>query len=258
MSSLQNKHAVIFGVASEQSIAWGIAQQLAAQGARLSLGYQQRFKSRVLQLVRGGQVPVAYYGRCDVTSDAELSDFFAELKAPVDVLVHSVAYANPSTFGKPFTEVNQEEFNEALGASAYSLVSLMRAAAPHMAPGGSVIALSYLGGQRIVSNYKLMGVAKAALEAVIRQLASDVGPQGIRVNAISAGPVKTLAASQIAGFDAMLKTYEQVAPLRRSISPTDVGNLAAFLAADGSRNITGQVLFVDAGYNTLAMAALAG
>ena len=256
MLELEGKHAVVFGAASEQSIAWAIAKALHAHRCRISLGYQQRFKSRVLQLVRGGEVPVPYYERCDVTSPAELAHFFAGVTAPIDVLVHSIAYANPSTFTKPFTEVTQEEFVESLCASAYSLVPLVRAAAPHMRNGGSVIALTYLGGQRIVSNYKLMGVAKAALEATMRQLASDVGPLGIRVNAISAGPVKTLAASQIAGFDSMLKTYESVAPLRRSITAEDVGNLATFLSSDMARNITGQTLFVDAGYNTLAMAQL--
>jgi enoyl-[acyl-carrier protein] reductase I len=254
MSSLHDKHAVVFGVASDQSIAWGISGQLHAAGAQISLGYQQRFKSRVLQLVRGNSIPIAYYERCDVTSEAELQTFFAGVERPIDVLVHSIAYANPSTFAKPFTEVTQAEFDEALGISAYSLIPLVRAAAPFMRQGGSVIALSYLGGQRIVSNYKLMGVAKAALEAVVRQLASDVGPQGIRVNAISAGPVKTLAASQIGGFDEMLRTYEEVAPLRRSISTQDVGGLATFLGSDQARNITGQVIFVDAGYNTLALA----
>ena len=256
MLHLEGKHAAIFGAASESSIAWAIAQALQRYKCRISLGYQQRFRSRVLQLVRAGETPVAYYERCDVTKSDELKTFFAGVDTPIDVLVHSIAYANPETFGKPLSAVSQAEFTEALVASSYSLIPLVEAAADKLAPGASILAMTYLGGQRVVANYKLMGVAKAALEATVRQLADDLGPQGIRVNAISAGPIKTLAASQIGAFDSMLQTYEQVAPLRRAIKAEDVGNLAAFLASDLARNITGQTIFVDAGYNILAMAAL--
>lgn len=256
MLNLQGKHALIFGVASEESIAWAIAKKFHQAGARISLGYQQRFKSRILQLVRSGEVPVAYYERCDVTNPEEMTQFFARVEAPVDVLVHSIAYANPETFAKPIHDISQEDFTTALVASSYSLIPLVRAAAPKMTQGGCVLAMSYLGGQRVVANYKLMGIAKAALEATVRELANDVGPQGIRVNAISAGPIKTLAASQIAGFSGMMEVYENVAPLRRSINQDDVGNLATFLGSDMARNITGQVMFVDAGYSILAMAEL--
>lgn len=256
MLNLQGKHALIFGVASEDSIAWAIAKRLHQAGATISLGYQQRFKSRIMQLLKGGEVPVAYAGRCDVTSEEELQTFFAEVKQPVDVLVHSIAYASPETFGKRIRDVTQEEFATTLVTSAYSLLPLVRAAADKMAPEASVIAMTYLGGQRVVANYKLMGIAKAALEAAVRELASDVGPQGVRVNAISSGPIRTLAASQIAGFGDMLDVYQQVAPLRRTVTQDDVGNLATFLASPMSRSITGQVLFVDSGYSTLAMAEL--
>jgi len=256
MLSLQNKHAVVFGVASEDSIAWSVATKLHEAGARISLGYQQRFKSRVFNLVRSGGVPVEFYDRCDVTDPEQVSAFFEDVRGPIDVLVHSVAYANPETFGMPISEVTQADFVQALATSSYSLLPLVRAALPQMNGGGSVMAMTYLGGQRVVANYKLMGIAKAALEASVRELAAEVGPLGVRVNAISAGPVKTLAASQISRFDELAHTYERVAPLRRRITQEDVGHLAAFLASDLSRNITGQTLFVDAGYSILALATL--
>jgi len=260
MLNLEGKHALIFGVASEASIAWAIAKTLHRAGCTISLGYQQRFKSRILQLVKSGELPVAYCERCDVTNTEELEAFFAGLDravpGPVDVVVHSIAYANPETFALPVSGIKQEDFATAVVASAYSLIPLVRHAAPKMTRGGSVIAMTYLGGQRVVANYKLMGIAKAALDATTRELAAEVGQKGVRVNAISAGPIKTLAASQIAGFDDMLKVYEQVAPMRRSITQDDVGNLALFLASDLARNITGQVMFVDAGYSILAMAEL--
>jgi enoyl-[acyl-carrier protein] reductase I len=256
MLNLQGKHAVIFGVASEESIAWAIAKKLHKAGATISLGYQQRFKSRILQLVKSNEIPVAYYERCDVANPEEMDAFFNGLPGRIDILVHSIAYTSPDTFGKPISEVTQEQFSTALVASSYSLIPLVRAASSKMTAGGSVMAMSYLGGQRVVANYKLMGIAKAALEATVRELAADVGPRNIRVNAISAGPIKTLAASQITGFGDMIKVYESVAPLRRSITQDDVGDMAAFLASDLSRNITGQVLFVDAGYSILAMAEL--
>jgi len=254
MIDLRAKHAVVFGVASEDSLAWAIARTLQRAGASISLGYQQRFKSRVWQLVRAGQVPVAFYDRCDVTRPEELSEFFSKVPGQIDVVVHSIAFADPETFSRPISELGQEHFTESLITSSYSLIPLTRAALPRMGGGGSVIAMSYLGGQRVVANYKLMGIAKAALEAGVRELAADVGPQGVRVNAISAGPIKTLAASQIAGFDELLACYQQVAPMRRRITQDDVANLAAFLASDLSRNITGQTVFVDGGYSIMAAA----
>jgi enoyl-[acyl-carrier protein] reductase I len=256
MINLQGRHALIFGVASEQSIAWAIAKQLHAAGARISLAYQQRFKSRILQLVKSNEIPIPFYERCDVTNPEELAAFFAKVEQPIDVLVHSIAYAHPDTFAKGISDVTLEEFSTTLAASAYSLIPVVKAATPMMTRGGSVMTLSYLGGQRVVANYKLMGIAKAALEASVRELAVDVGPKNLRVNAISAGPIRTLAASQIAGFDDMMKVYEAVAPMRRSITQQDVGDLALFLASDLSKNITGQTLFVDAGYSILAMAEL--
>ncbi len=256
MLDLHGKRAVVFGVASEESIAWAVAKTLHAAGATISLGYQQRFKSRILQLQRQGEIPIEFCERCDVASPQEMESFFAGLPGPVDTLVHSIAYAPPETFAKSVSEISELEFITALTTSAYSLLPLSRLAIPRMARGGSIMTMSYLGGQRVVANYKLMGIAKAALEAVVRELAAEVGPAEVRVNAISAGPVKTLAASQIPGFSDMLRVYEAVTPMRRCITQTDVANLAAFLASDLSRNITAQTLFVDAGYSALAMAEL--
>jgi len=258
MLGLNGKNALIFGVASADSIAWGIAKKLHAAGMTIHLGYQQRFKSRILQLVKSEEIPIASYNRCDVTNPEELETFFAGANFSIDLLVHSIAFAEPQTFAKPISDVESGEFSTALEISAFSLLPLAKAAKSKMSAEASIIAMTYLGGQRVVANYKLMGIAKAALEATVRELSCDFGPSGIRVNAISAGPVKTLAASQVTGFDNMLKVYQQVAPMRRLISQEDVGGLAAFLASPLSRNITGQTIFVDAGYSSLAMAELPG
>ena len=269
MLGLNGRNALIFGVASADSIAWGIAKKLHAAGMTIHLGYQQRFKSRILQLVKSEEIPIASYNRCDVTNPEELETFFAGANFSIDLLVHSIAFAEPQTFAKPISDVESGEFSTALEISAFSLLPLAKAAKSKMSAEASIIAMTYLGGQRVVANYKLMGIAKAALEATVRELSCDFGPSGIRVNAISAGPVKTLApvsaflgrshaASQVTGFDNMLKVYQQVAPMRRLISQEDVGGLAAFLASPLSRNITGQTIFVDAGYSSLAMAELPG
>lgn len=258
MIDLKGKRALVCGVASNDSIAWSIAKQLYAAGARICLSYQQRFRSRVLQLVRSGEIEVEYCERCDVTDEQELQQFFAGIPGAIDIVVHSIAYAPPETFRQPIYQVSQTDFQQALTISCHSLLALTQAALPHLQQGASLLTMTYLGGQRVVANYKLMGVAKAALEATVRELAADVGPMGIRVNAISAGPIKTLAASQIGGFEQMLSVYEAVTPMRRSINQDDVGNLAVFLSSKGASNITGQVMFVDAGYSSLAMAELPG
>lgn len=256
MLNLRGKRALVFGVASEDSIAWAVVESMHRAGARINLAYQQRFKSRILQLVSAATVPIESFHRCDVTNPLEVEDFFDQVPSPIDIIVHSIAYANPQTFSIPIREVGQEDFAEALTTSAYSLIPIVRAGLPKMNRGGSVIAMTYLGGTRVVSNYRLMGIAKAALDATVRELAADVGEQDVRVNAISAGPIKTLAASQITGIDDMLEEYEQTAPLRRAITQSDVGNMATFLASDLSRNVTGQVIYVDAGYSILAVARI--
>lgn len=256
MLNLTGKHVLIFGVASEESIAWAIAKKFHQAGARISLGYQMRFKSRIMQLVKKGEIPIEFWERCDVTQPEELEQFFTKLPGSIDVLVHSIAYASPESLAKPVHQVNQDEFGTALVTSSYSLIPLVRAAADKMSPNASVIAMTYLGGQRVVANYRLMGIAKAALEATVRELAADLGTRGIRINAISAGPIKTLAASQIQSFNNMLEVYEKVAPLRRCVTQADVGNTALFLGSELSEAITGQVIYTDAGYSVLAMAEL--
>jgi enoyl-[acyl-carrier protein] reductase I len=253
MFRLDGKQAVIFGVASEESIAWAIAQELHAAGAAVTLGYQMRFKSRILQLLK--QNPWVHAAeKVDVTEPAELARFFELCHHPVDILVHSVAYAPPETFAQPVEAIQRADFEKTLTTSAYSLLAVVRAAQAFMSQEASVMTLTYLGGTRVVANYKIMGIAKAALDAAMRELAVSLGPQGIRVNAISAGPIRTLAANQIAGFEDMLRQYEQTAPLRRCVHQQDIGKMAVFLGSSAARNLTGQVLYVDAGYSILAMA----
>ena len=252
MIDLKGKTALVFGVASDTSIAWSIAQSFASAGARVVLGYQFKFRSRILQLVK--DVPwVASAKPCDLTKEDEVRAFFDELPMPIDALVHAVAYADPATFRKPIVMTTDAEFAEALNVSAFSLLRLLRFALPKMNDGGSVTTLSYLGAVRTVPSYKVMGIAKAALEAVVREAAAAVGPRGIRVNAISAGPVKTLAAGAIPGFDGILDHVEKSAPLRVNITQEDVAGAALFLASDLSRRITAQTLYVDSGYSAVGV-----
>ena len=253
--SLDGKTALVFGVASDTSIAWAIAQELAARGARIMLAYQFRYHSRVKDLAP--TLPnLLGYNRCDVLKDDELQSFFGALTQPIDIVVHSLAYAPAASFQGPVSETTQDDFSTALQVSAHSLAKIMKYAKPHMPDGGSVVTLTYLGGQRVCANYKVMGVAKAALEAYVRELAFELGPQRIRVNAISAGPIKTLAAGGIPDFDLILDYVKSVAPLRDNISQTDVARSAAFLASDDARMITGQTLYVDAGYSIVGVPPL--
>lgn len=255
MPDLKGKTALIFGVASDTSIAWAIAQELAAQGATIILAYQFRYHSRLKDLAP--KLPnLLFFERCDVAKEEEMKAFFGKIDRPIDVVVHSIAYAPATTFEKPLTEVAAEDFGTALTVSSYSLARVCQYAAPKMSKGGSVITLTYLGGQRVCANYKVMGVAKAALEAYVRELAFELGPKNIRVNAISAGPIKTLAASGIKDFDYILDYHKSVAPLRENITTADVAQAAAFLASDRAKMITGQTLFVDAGYSIVGVPQL--
>jgi enoyl-[acyl-carrier protein] reductase I len=257
--SLTGKRFVVFGVANEESIAWHVAKAYKRAGAQVLVAYHMRFKSRVLQLLKSVEDDVRPDGilRCDVTVPGEIDEAMrtAAEGGPIDGIVHSIAFAPPDTFGKPFCEVESSEFAEALQVSAWSLMAIVRAALPYVAPEASVVAMTYLGSSRVVPGYKLMGVAKAALEACVRELAADVGPRGVRVNAISAGPIKTLASLAVPAFDQLLEHFASVAPLRSTIDPGDVGDLATFLASRASRRITGQVIFVDAGFSILGVAA---
>jgi enoyl-[acyl-carrier protein] reductase I len=253
---LQDKVALVFGVANKRSIAWAIAQALAGAGARLALTYQERVGDTVKELA--ATLPNAICLPCDVQSDAELEATFAEVGAQMgglDILVHSVAFAPPRTFEHPFAETQRTDFLAALDISAFSLIAMTRRAAPLMdkSGGGSVLTMTFNASQRTYPNYNIMAVAKAALEAEVRYLAYELGPKNIRVNAISAGPVRTLAARSITGFTVMEDHTERNAPLRRNISADDVGNAALYLTGPLASNVTGHILMVDAGYSILGM-----
>ena len=255
--SFAGKHGLIVGVANKRSIAWAIAQATARQGARLALTYQGRFEEHVNELSQGLGEP-ALVLPCDVSSDADIDAVFAKVDQEfggLDFVVHGAAFAPRDELLAPFVNTTREGFRTTLDISAYSLIALTRGALPLMEKrgGGSVLTLTYLGSERVFPNYKVMGVAKAALEAAVRQLADDVGPKNIRVNAISAGPIKTLAASGISGFSNILHLYPERAPLRRNIEAAEVGDAAAFLLSDAARGITGEVLMVDAGFHITGM-----
>jgi len=254
---MKGRHGLIVGVANKRSIAWAIAQKAAEAGARLAITYQgERLEENVRELADGLDRPLLL--PCDVTSDQQIDAVFSEVErefGSLDFVVHGAAFAPREELARPFVETSREGFGIALDISAYSLVALSRRAAPLLAKqgGGSIVTLTYLGSERVFPNYNVMGVAKAALEASVRYLASDLGPQGIRVNAISAGPIKTLAASGISGFSSILQVYRDRAPLRRTVDTNDVADAAMFLLGDAGRAITGDVLMVDAGYHAMGM-----
>lgn len=251
--SESQKTAVIFGLANKRSIAWAIAQKLAAAGWRLAITYQnERLALEARDLI--GEIPNATGFMCDVTQDDQIARLFVELKEKYGVLhglVHSVGFAPPDELKEPFVETSREGFRIAHDISVYSLIAVARGAAPLMASGGGIVTLTYYGSEKVVPNYNVMGVAKAALEATVRYLAYDLGPKAIRVNAISAGPIKTLAARGIANFSDMLKTQTERAPLKRNVEAGEVGATAAFLLSDAGSGITGETIYVDCGYNIM-------
>ncbi|MEO8727548.1 MAG: enoyl-ACP reductase [Acidobacteriaceae bacterium] len=253
MINLQGRNAVVFGVANKRSIAWAIAQKLQAAGARLAITYQnERLAQEAHELITA--LPKAEAFQCDVSNDAEIKSLFEQLKArygTLHTLVHSVAYAPAEELKGAFIETSREGFRIAHDVSVYSLVALARAAAPLMTEGGSIITMSYYGAEKVVPKYNVMGVAKAALEASTRYLAYDLGARKIRVNAISAGPIKTLAARGISGFGDMLKAQAERAPLKRNVEADEVGNTALYLASDLSTGTTGETIYVDCGYNIM-------
>ena len=255
MTTLEGKNALVLGVASEDSIAWAIAKELSEAGARVLLGYQFRYHSRVKDLAPTLKNLIGFE-RLDMTKEDETQAFFSKVSVPLDIVVHSIAFAPQTAFAGTVSETSQEDFVTALTVSSFTLGKLMKHAAPHMPKGGSAITLSYLGGQRVCSNYKVMGIAKAALEAYVRELAAELGPRKIRVNAISAGPIKTLAASGIPEFDLILDYYKSVAPMRENVTQKDVACAAAFLASDSAKMITGQTVFVDGGYSAIGVPSL--
>jgi len=257
MGILAGKRAFIIGVLNERSIAWGIAQAMHAQGAELAFSYQnEKLRDRVEPLA--ASLGSKFVVPLDVGDDAQIDAAFARIRQEwprLDVLVHAVAYAPREAIEGSFSaNTTREAFRIAHDISSYSLTAVTRAAAPLMAGGpGAVLTLSYLGAVRSIPSYNVMGLAKASLEANVRFLAADLGPQDLRVNAISAGPIKTLAAAGVGGMRKMLTQVAKIAPLRRNVSTEDVGNAAAFLCSDMARGITGEVVYVDNGFSTVGM-----
>ncbi|MGH9331416.1 MAG: enoyl-ACP reductase FabI [Vicinamibacterales bacterium] len=257
MTDLSGKFGLIVGVANKRSIAWAIAQAAAASGARLALTYQgARLEENVRELAAGLNDPLLL--PLDVTSDQQIADVFTALGKEfggLDFAVHGAAFAPREAISAPFLQTTRDAFAISLDISAYSLIALARGAAPLMERrgGGSIVTLTYLGSQRVFTNYNVMGVAKAALEATVRYLASELGALNIRVNAISAGPIKTLAASGISGFTSILQHYRDRAPLKRTIDASEVADAAMFLIGPAGRAITAEVLMVDAGYHAIGI-----
>ena len=255
MGLLDGKKALIFGVANDHSIAWGIAQALHAQGATLGFSsIEMLIEKRVRPLAES--VGSTFVEPCDVQKDDDIERVFARWRneqGQLNILVHALAFARREDLDGRFVDTSRDGFALALDVSAYSMVALARAAAPLMTNGGSMMTLSYYGAEKVVANHNVMGDAKAALEASVRYLAADLGPQNICVNAISAGPIRTLAASGIAGFKTMYGKFKDIAPMRQNISIDDVGGTAVYLASDLSRNVTGETVYVDGGFNVLGV-----
>ena len=251
--SESQKTAVIFGLANKRSIAWAIAQKLQEAGWHLAISYQnERLEQEAKDLIH--DLPGAAGFMCDVSSDQQIARLFEELKLKYGTLhglVHSVAFAPAEELKGEFVNTTREGFRMAQDISVYSLIAVARAAAPLMTAGGGIVTLTYYGAEKVVPNYNVMGVAKAALEASVRYLANDLGAKHIRVNAISAGPIKTLAARGISGLGDMLKAHAERAPLKRNVDPAEVGATAAFLLSEGGSGITGETIYVDCGYNIM-------
>jgi enoyl-[acyl-carrier protein] reductase I len=253
---LEGKLGLVTGVANRRSIGWGIGQALAKAGARLAFTYQERVGETVNELV--ATLPKAWSLPCEVLDDAQVDEAFERVDREyggLDILVHSIAFAPREALEGRFIDTTRDAFRTTMEISAYSLAQLARKAAPLMEKrgGGSIITMTYLGSDRVFPKYNVMGVAKAALESTVRYLASDLGPVNVRVNAISAGPIRTLAARSIQGFPRMEEHVREVAPLRRNTDAAEVGDVAVFLASDMARNVTGVTLFCDSGYNIMGM-----
>jgi enoyl-[acyl-carrier protein] reductase I len=255
MGLLDGKVALVFGVANKYSLAWGIAEALAAEGAEVGFSYaMEKLERRVRPLAES--VNSRFIERCNVTSDGEIADLFAkaaDVYGTIDILVHAIAYAEMEDLNRRFLDTSRTGFHTAMDISVYSMVALAREVEPLMHNGGSIVTLSYYGAEKFVPHYNVMAVAKAALEASVRYLAAELGPAGIRVNAISAGPVKTLSAGAFIGFRDMLHYVAERAPLRRNITQGEVGQTALYLLSDLSSGVTGETLYVDAGYHILGM-----
>lgn len=256
MGLMDGKIVLIFGVANKNSIAWGITQRMKEEGATILMSYAggDALRKRVLPLAE--EIGCDFVEEADVQSDEALDGVFAKVKeryGRIDTLVHSVAFANREDLGGRFVDISREGFKMALDISAYSLVAMAKRAAPLMPEGSSIMSLTYYAAEKVMPKYHVMAIAKAALEAITRYLANDLGPQGIRVNAISAGPIKTLAAAGVPGFRMMLKYSERTSPLRALVTQEQVGDTAIYLASDLSRMVTGEVMHVDAGFHVLGL-----
>jgi len=255
MGLLEGKNALIFGLANDKSIAWGITQAFHREGANLGISYAgEMLERRVKPLAE--RVGCQWVEECDVTKDDQIAataEKAAQHFGKIDVLVHSIAFAGKDELSKPYYQTSRDGFKNALDISVFSFVALTKAFLPIMNAGGSIMCLTYYGSVKVAPNYNVMGVAKAALESSTRYLAFDLGPQKIRVNAISAGPIRTLAAAGVGGFRDMYKHFADAAPLRENVTIDDVGNAAVFLASDLSAKITGEVLYVDSGFNTVGV-----
>ncbi len=254
--SLADKTFVVMGVANKRSIAWGIARSLHASGARLIFTYAgERLEKSVTDLAQSLEgASDSLILPCDVTSDEDIAKCFAQIKEQVGTIhgvAHCIAFANKEELEGEYMNTTREGFLLAHNISAYSLTAVAKEARPLMAEGGSIVTLTYLGGERVVTNYNVMGVAKASLDASVKYLASDLGKEGIRVNAISAGPIRTLSAKGISDFNSILNVIEERAPLRRTTTPEEVGDTAVFLFSDMARGITGEFIHVDSGYHVL-------
>ncbi len=255
MGLLDGKKALVFGVANKNSIAWGITQALHREGAEIGLSYAgEVLERRVVPLAES--IGVDFVEECDVTNDDAIDATFAKAAdrfGTVDILVHSIAFAEREDLDGKFVDTSRAGFAKAMDISAYSLVALSQRAVKLMPNGGSIMTMTYYGSEKVMPHYNVMGVAKAALEATVRYLAADLGPDGVRVNAISAGPIKTLSAAGIAGFRKMAGMAAEVSPLRRLVTQEEVGNTAVWLGSDWSASITGETIYVDAGYNILGV-----
>jgi enoyl-[acyl-carrier protein] reductase I len=255
MGLLDGKTALVFGVANDHSIAWGISRTMYDQGAKLALSYASpALERRVRPLAE--KVGAQFVELCNVTSDEDIANVFKIAKeqlGEIDILVHAIAFADRGELMGAFSNTSREGFRVAMDISVYSFIALARAAIALMANGGSMLTLTYYGGQKVIPNYNVMGVAKAALEATTRYLAADLGQQSIRVNAISAGPIRTLSAAGVSGFKHLYREFADLAPLRANISIDDIGGAAAWLSSDLASKVTGEVLYVDSGYNILGV-----
>lgn len=255
MGLLTNKTAIIFGVANDHSIAWGIAKAFAREGATLGFSYAgEALEKRVKPLATS--VNSTFVEPCDVSKDEDIAALFEKVKATfgqINIVIHAVAFANREELNGPYYNTSREGFRLALDISCYSFTALVKAALPLMRPGGSFLTLSYYGAEKVTPNYNVMGVAKAALESSVRYLANDLGPQNIRANAISAGPIRTLASAGVSSFKSLYGEFKNIAPLRRNVTIEDVGNSALYLCSDLGNGVTGEVHYVDAGFNVLGL-----